>query len=319
MMKKQMNSRYKCLFAVVFTLLSMAFGSCKKENQQMTTGSISIDHKTDTLNYSVSTDKDTINTIEFKADVSGQTSNSTHTVYFKVDTTKLSGYTAKYGSATLLPSTSYLFVQSACSIPAGSSTSQPAQLNIFNGTSLQTGTTYVLPVIIQNVDGSTSPVAAGQVTYIIISTYSIYGTPLNKMNWKIVSFSSDFSAYGLGVANAIDNNTTTFWYAPNPMPQYATIDMGTAHPISYVTYFIAQVAASEGGYPLQTQIELSTDGVNWGKPQVFTGGTAATTVQLLKLAAVTSARYIRFTVIKAEPFIGTGSALLLAEIGANTP
>jgi beta-glucosidase len=89
----------------------------------------------------------------------------------------------------------------------------------------------------------------------------------------------------------LDGNTATRWSTGTPMVngQTVTVDMGTAQSVRRITM---DSAASTNDYAHGYQVNLSTDGVNWGSPVATGAGTAAlVTVDF----AATNARYIRVT------------------------
>jgi len=89
----------------------------------------------------------------------------------------------------------------------------------------------------------------------------------------------------------LDGNTATRWSTGTPMVngQTVTVDMAAAHSIRQLTM---DSAGSTNDYAHGYQVNLSTDGVNWGSPVATGAGTAA-------LVTVTfpaqNARYIRVT------------------------
>jgi beta-glucosidase len=89
----------------------------------------------------------------------------------------------------------------------------------------------------------------------------------------------------------LDGNTATRWSTGTPMVngQTVTVDMGSAHSIVEITM---DSAGSVNDYAHGYQVNLSTDGVNWGSP-VATG--AGTNALVTVTFPATNARYIRVT------------------------
>ena len=89
----------------------------------------------------------------------------------------------------------------------------------------------------------------------------------------------------------LDGNTATRWSSGTPMTngQIVTVDMGAAQSISQITM---DSAGSASDYARGYQVNLSTDGTNWGSPVATGAGTGA-----LVTATFTAqtARYIRVT------------------------
>src|SRR5690606_28707777 len=100
--------------------------------------------------------------------------------------------------------------------------SDTAWLNIGQQTKLMEYSSYVLPVVIQSVDGSSEGVA-NKVLYYVFKT----GKPLfiNKKGWTIDSYSSQ---NGTSSPNFLldDDNLSTFWASniAGQMPQWVVIN-----------------------------------------------------------------------------------------------
>jgi fibronectin type 3 domain-containing protein len=109
---------------------------------------------------------------------------------------------------------------------------------------------------------------------------------LNRSGWA-VSASPNSSA----AAKAIDGNTTTRWSTVElQVPgEWFQVDMGSAQ-----TFFqiVLDQGSWPGDYPIGYQVNVSSDGVNWGSPVATgTGSNPVTTITF----ATQTARYIRVT------------------------
>jgi F5/8 type C domain/Domain of unknown function (DUF1735) len=319
-MKFQIHLRRYILLCIV----AVATVSCKKttDTPLLAPGAIYISEavNTDTAKtIKMSTDKDSLFTIKLEAAVKAATSG-THNIVLGVDTSKMAAYRSKYGNATALPSSSYFIPFASCQIPAGATKSNSAEINILSQSTLRPLTTYVLPVVIKNVDGQTpETIGQGQVIYLVLKTIGIdYGTPINKASWSIVAYSATYSAALYPATAAIDSKPGTQWVTPltTPMPQYITIDMAQTYNLKAVTYQ-EWSSFSAGANPSQIKIELSTDGSNWLNMGTFTDTAPSTAVKNLPMKPVTPARYIRFTVLQASIYASIYTPVAIAEIGAN--
>jgi beta-glucosidase len=113
-------------------------------------------------------------------------------------------------------------------------------------------------------------------------------TALSRTGWTATA--SPSSATDVP-ARMLDGDTTTRWSSGTPMVngQTVTVDMGAVHSIDQITM---DSAGSANDYAHGYQVNLSSDGVNWGSPVATGTGTAA-----LVTATFTeqTARYIRVT------------------------
>lgn len=298
-------NRFHIFLFIVATCLLFA---CTKDSTHspLAPGSITIQQLSgkDTLMKQISPAKDTPVIIGLRAVLNGNVSAGDHFVTFKADTTRLNDYRLKYGNATLLPYGTYLFFSPKCRISAGASLSDSIQLNILAQTRLQPDMVYVLPVVIQNVDGGTDAIAPDQVLYIVVNTTK----PVNyisKLNWKIIDFSSVYSpAAAYAPANVLDYDLTTGWTSSPglPMPQYLTIDFGAQLTFSGVSYTSVAAYYTQGIlYPIKVKIEVSVNGTTWTDRGTYNGVTTAVT--WTKTITASTARYMRFTVVESAPFI----------------
>ncbi len=113
-------------------------------------------------------------------------------------------------------------------------------------------------------------------------------TALPRTGWTVtasVSSTTDVPA------RMLDGNTATRWSTGTPMVngQTVTVDMGGVNTIDQITM---DSAGSLNDYAHGYQVNLSTDGVNFGTPVATGAGTAALVTVTFP---ATSARYIRVT------------------------
>ncbi len=267
----------------------------------------------DTVEMPLSILKDSTVVLGLQAALSGNASPSDHWVNFAVDTTKIVAYRARYGNATLLPPTSWLFYKAMTRIAAGTSVSDSAFLNIGQQTKLTEYTTYVLPVVIQSVDGNVDGTATSRVVYYVFKT----GKPLfiNKTGWTIAGFSS---ANGSSAAtNLLDNNDLTTFWASNiaqSMPQWVSINFNRDITFLAVNYYLptALKYPTLGGYPTSIQIETSMNGTTWTDKGTFTGN-ISNNMQTLDVG-LTTARYLRFTALAAVKYSSAYDAVFISGI-----
>ena len=294
--------------------LSVVSACNKKSTPAFATGSVYIREaaSSDTLSYSIPYAKDTLITMEFSAAVSGHPIPGLHHVIFGVDTTKIADYRALHGNATLLPSANYFVDWNDCEIAPDSTLSEPAQINLLHASLLGPSSTYVLPVVIDNVDGLTGIAQPGQVLYLQVRTGA--SQYLSKTGWSIVSFSSELDAAD-GPVNLLDSNNTTDWLTGfGGVPQNVVIDMGQSNTFSKITFTDDPTYVALGGYATQIDLQISTDGVAWTDKGTFTG-TGTTSPQLLDIGRST-ARYFNFIIQKSVLFAGISPAIIIGDIGA---
>ena len=308
---------HKIYITAVCSLI-MLLTACSKEDVRVSLpeGSVSfqqVDGK-DTLQMPVSILKDSTTVIEFKAELTGITSGDEHWVNFAVDSTKLNDYRSKYGAATLLPASSYLFYKPVTRITANGKVSEPAVLNIAAQTKLMEYTTYVLPIVIKSVDGN-EDAAPGKVFYYVFKT----GKPLfiNKIGWTIAGFSSQFNTFV--ATNLLDNNTTTTYWTSNitqTMPQWVAINFNREVTFTALTYSLpsALVYPAQGGYPTSIKIETSMNGTTWVDRGTFAGNINAANKKQTLDVGLTTARYLRFTSLAAIKYANTYDAIFISDI-----
>lgn len=293
--------------------------ACSKEKVLMALpeGSISFDLPTssDLVEVAVPILQDGTSVIEIKAALNDSQSSDNHVVTFATDTTKIVDYRAKYGAATLLPATCYLFFKPQVVLPAGASKSEVAQLNIVQQTRLTELTTYVLPVVIRSVDGKAEGTATNRVVYYVIKTGKGY---VSRTGWTVTTTSVN----GTFVANnLIDaNNTTTYWTSnlTQTMPQAATINFNRDIAFTSVAYYLPSALAypKNGGYPTSIKIETSMNGTTWVDKGTFAGNIVKD-MQIIEIGA-TTARYLRFTSLASVKYISGANlyeAIFISGIG----
>lgn len=305
----------KINIAIIFSLLLVT--ACSKNNGPavLPEGSISFLHtaEKDTLEMPLSILKDSAVVIALKAALSGSASASDHWVGFAVDTTKIAEYRSRYGNANLLPATSWLFYKPMTRIAAGATVSDPAQLNIGLQTKLKEYSTYVLPVVIQSVDGSVEGTATDRVLYLVFKT----GKPLfiSKEGWTIHGYSSVNGTSN--PATILDNdNLTTYWTSniTLSMPQWVAINFNRQVTFLAVNYYLPTALRypTNGGYPTSIQIESSMDGTNWTSNGIYEGN-IQNNMQSINTGEVT-ARYLRFTVLASVKYSTAYDAIFISGI-----
>ncbi|SMC45502.1 BT_3987 domain-containing protein [Pedobacter africanus] len=292
--------------------------SCKKDDTlvDLPDGSISFDlpASSDVIEMPVSILADATTTLEIKAALTGNAANEDHHVTFAIDTTKISGYTAKYGPALVLPTSAYLFYKSIVTLPAGATKSEAAILNIGQQTKLTEYTTYVLPVVIKSVDGKIEGPATNRVIYYVFKT----GKPLfvNRTGWTIAGFSSQNSATNAAGMLIDANNLATYWASSiqQSMPQWVSINFGKEVSFISLTYYLPTILVypTQGGYPTSMRIETSMDGTTWVNKGVFAGN-IVNKMQTIDVGQ-TTARYLRFTVLASAKYSNLYDAIFISGI-----
>ncbi len=305
-------------YIVIIGLLFVLFTACEKENTpvELPAESISINYpaQKDTLEMPLSILKDSTIIIGLKAALAGQSSSADHWVKFAVDTTKIVDYRARYGtSALLLPTSAYLFYKSMAVIAAGANLSDSAVLNIGQQTKLKEYSTYVLPVVIQSVDGKAEGAVSSKVLYVVLKT----GKPLfiNKEGWTIAGVSSQQGTFL--ATNLLDNNTTTTYWTSSitaQMPQWVAFNFNKEVTYTAVNYYLptALVYPTQGGYPTSIRIETSMDGASWTSKGEFVGN-VVNKMQTLDIGNTTS-RYLRFTSLAAVKYASAYDCIFISDI-----
>lgn len=294
-------------------LLIVLFAACSKDDRVALADrsvSIQLANGRDTIQMPVALDKDTAVVLDLKAALKGEAALYDHWVTFAVDTTRILDYRSKYGDAMLLPTSCYLLFKPDARIASGSTVSEAAQLNIGHQKRLVEYSTYVLPIVIKTVDGK-EDFGDNRTVYFVFKT----GKPvtINRVGWTIAGYSTQLSAVNAAAQTIDVNNTTTFWASAlnQPMPQWVSIDFKRDIVFSGLTYYIPTTNKypNNGAYPTSIQIETSMNGTTWVNKGVFAGAIAdyKQTIDL----GITTARYVRFTVLSAAKY--TPSPTLLYE------
>ncbi|MFD2556670.1 discoidin domain-containing protein [Sphingobacterium tabacisoli] len=304
----------KANFIYSLVVTSLLIIGCHKDSDssKLPEGQVGIKNPAgkDTIEMPLSILKDSAIVLNFNAELSGKSSYD-HLVKFSIDTNQMTNYRARYGKAEVLPHTSYLFLKQFASLPAGASVSEAATLNIGLQTKLTEYTTYVLPVVVESLDGNPD-VIDKRVLYHVFKT----GRPLfiKKEGWTLVNFSTQGSA--LPATNVLDASLTTYWGSgfAMKMPQWVTINFNKDIIFSAVNYsFPANMRyPTRGGYPTLIKIETSMDGTTWVDKGNFTGNLVENS-QVLNIG-LTTARYMRFTVLEAAKFVGTTDIVYISDI-----
>ncbi|MEJ2882363.1 discoidin domain-containing protein [Pedobacter sp. GR22-6] len=294
--------------------------ACKKDKASRETlpeGSVTFDlpASTEVVAQALDIKEPTVLSLEMKAMLVG-TSSDVHFVTFAADTAKIANYRLKYGNAALLlPTPTYLYYKPTVAIAAGSSLSEAAVLNLSVQTSLRPYSTYVLPLVITAVDGKPQDPALRKVVYYVFNT----GAPryVDHSTYTLTATAS--STLGVNAAaRAVDANTaTTFWASSNTLqlPQWVSIDFQRNVTFSGLDYFFpTNVTAAIGGMTTSAKVETSLDNVNWvdkGTYAVNVNNNAR--MQTIKMPSLTTARYLRFTILTANPYVQ--SATVIYNIG----
>lgn len=302
----------------IFCSLLLLLAACSKDNNgrsPLPDGSISFQQVAgkDTIEMPLSILADSAIVLGINAALSGAASPSEHWVSFAVDTTKMADYRARFGNALLLPVSSYLFYKPTVLIPSGTAVSDAAELNIGAQTKLTEYSTYVLPIVIQSVDGRVEGAATSRVLYFVFKT----GKPLfiNKTGWTIKDFSSQYSS--LAPTTLLDNNTTTTYWASDiaqEMPQWVIINFNRDITFTALNYYLPTALRypTLGGYPTSIQIETSMDGTTWEDKGTFAGN-IINNMQTLDLGE-TTARYLRFTSLAVVKYSAAYDAVFISDI-----
>lgn len=267
----------------------------------------------DTIEMPLSILKDSAIVVELRAMLANTGSGSDHWVNFAVDSTKITDYRSRFGEGSLMPTTSYLFYKPTVRISAGETLSEIAQINFGLQTKLKEYTTYVVPVVIQSVDGKVEGVATERVVYLVFKT----GKPLfiNKDSWTIAGVSSVYAT--LAAVNILDNNNLSTYWASNiteSMPQWIAINFNRTITFTAVNYYIPTALnyPTQGGYPTSIQIETSMDGASWTSNGIFAGAITSN-MQTLETGEIT-ARYLRFTSLASVKYISAYDAIFISGI-----
>ena len=140
--------------------------------------------------------------------------------------------------------------------------------------------------------------------------------------WKVVAVDSQETAGGdNGAANAIDNQSATFWHTrwrdDLALPHFITVDMGAVHRIAGFTYLPRQDGNPNGTID-NYRFETSADGVTWTTNIVsgrFANIRNNPSLQIVDFAPVT-ARFFRLTALQEVNGAGWTSAAELSVLPA---
>jgi fibronectin type 3 domain-containing protein len=110
-------------------------------------------------------------------------------------------------------------------------------------------------------------------------------TPLSRSGW------TTSASIGGSTGNAIDGNITTRWATGGPQVagQWFQVNMGAQRTFSKITL---DQGTSTNDYPRGYQVNVSSDGTNWGDPVATGGGSSPVTIITFPDR---TARYIRIT------------------------
>jgi hypothetical protein len=100
------------------------------------------------------------------------------------------------------------------------------------------------------------------------------------------------ASVGSSPGNAIDGNVSTRWTTgvSQANGQWFQVDMGLANTFYQI---VLDATGSPGDYPRGYQVNLSSDGINWGS--AVTNGTGSSLVTTINFFSPQAARYIRVT------------------------
>ncbi|WP_238387765.1 discoidin domain-containing protein [Pararcticibacter amylolyticus] len=293
----KLNISAVCLLIVLFT-------ACSKDDRVALADrsvSIQLANGLDTLQTPMTLDKDSTIVLDLKAALKGEAASNDHWVTFAVDTTRMLEYRSKYGDAMLLPTSCYLLFKPDVRIASGSSVSEAAQFNIGHQTRLVGNSIYVLPVVIKTVDGK-EDFSDNRTVYLVFKTAQ--PKDLDRVGWEIAGYSTQLSSTNAAAKTIDVSNTTTFWASAlnQPMPQWISIDFKKDIIFSSLKFYIPTTNKypNNGAYPTSVKIETSMDGTIWVNKGVFAGD-IVDYQQTINLG-ITTARYVRFTVLSAAKY-----------------
>jgi len=148
----------------------------------------------------------------------------------------------------------------------------------YTDTNLANGTTYYYTVAASN--------PAGESTN--STPVTVVAGALTRWSWTPTA---SVTANGDSPDNAIDGDITTRWSSGTPQTNgmWFQVDLGTACTFRGL---ILDAATSSSDYPRDYQVNVSSDGVNWGSPVAVGAGSSAVTTILF---GNQTARYIRVT------------------------
>ncbi|GAB3651650.1 DUF1735 domain-containing protein [Echinicola sediminis] len=190
---------------------------------------------------------------------------------------------AEYNAANgtdypVLPAESYELSATSVAIPAGSLASEGLKLNVNPINGFEFETKYLLPISIAAVEGDISLNESLKTAYFLIEANPPVYEPFVRDGWTVVSVSSE-ETVGEGAGNghakhALDGNIGTFWHtqwyggSPGP-PHDIAIDMGESKLVSGLSFVQRQNRST--GDVNEIYVELSGDGENWTRVDIFPG------------------------------------------------
>lgn len=298
--------------------------ACKKDKasrEALPDGSVTFDlpASTEVVARDVDIKNVMVLSVEMKAMLQGNTSSDVHYVTFAADTTKIAAYRLKYGNAALLlPTPNYLYYKHTVAIDAGTNVSEPAVLNLNIQPTLKARSTYVLPLVITAVDGKLQDPATRKVVYYVFNTLE----PLYVDHTGFSLTATASSVNGANVAgNAVDANVLgTYWFSniAQSLPQWVSVDFKRDVTFSGLDYFFPTAAnyTTLGGNTTSVKLETSSDNLTWTDRGTYAVDIKNTErKQTLNLPSRTTARYLRFTVLAAAPYVSGGVSYSVAFVG----
>jgi hypothetical protein len=301
---------YKLNILAMCTLVLLLM-ACKKngsDREALAEGRVTFDlpAASDVVARSLDIKNIALLSLEMKALLIGSTSPDVHYVTFATDTSKIADYRTKYGNtALLLPTQSYLYHKPTVAIAAGSAVSEAAVLNLSFQTMLKARSTYVLPLVIASVDGQVQDPKTNRVVYYVFNT----GDALYVDHTGYTLTATASSTAGTNVAGrAVDAATgTTYWASATTaaLPQWVSIDFGREVSFSGLDYFFpTSVTPAIGGYTTSAKVETSSDNTTWIDKGIYTiDVNNSLKKQTINLSSLTTARYLRFTILSSTPYI----------------
>lgn len=302
--------KFNILAICTAMLLIMACKKDKSVRQTLAEGSVNFDlpASTDVVARTLDIKNITLVSTEMKAVLQGNPAAEVHYVTFAPDTAKIVEYRTKYGSnALLLPTKSYLFYKSTVAILAGANTSEAAVLNLSFQTTLKARTTYVLPLAITAIDGQVQDPKTRKVVYYVFNT----GDALYVDNTGYTLTATASSTNSPNVAGRVvdGNYLGTYWLSniSQSLPQWVSIDFGREISFSGLDYFFPTAVNYDtlGGNTTSVKLETSSNNTTWTDKGTYTVDIKNTArKQTLNLPSLTTARYLRFTILAAAPYSG---------------
>lgn len=196
-------------------------------------------------------------------------------ITFDVNMAAVDSFNKKNGTNyILMPEGSYTLEANSATIPAGRRSTSLLALNIDASNRALELQTYVLPVSITNIEGTTVPVSGsfGTDYFIFQGSYR----QISKKDWKIIGYDS-YQNSNTAPNKAIDGNQKTYWHTPWTRPRpapphYISVDMGEEHLVHGFKIIgrLGKAPFFSQGNPKDIVIKVSSDTTNWGKGEHFT-------------------------------------------------